>query len=319
MMLDLKTLVDQAESRIRTHVRNTYLEMSDVLSELAECKVFLKLENLQHTGSFKVRGALNKLLSLSEEEKEKGIVTASSGNHALAVAHGLKQLKLPGAIYLPEHASVAKLKMLKRYDVEIKLCPGDCTDAETLARQQSLEQKLTYISPYNDPQVIGGQGTIGFELFQTDPSIDCVFVAVGGGGLIAGIAGYLKAVKPDVQIIGCLPQNSPAMFEAVKAKKIVECPVLDTLSDGTAGGIEADAITFEPCLRLVDDWLVVSEEEMAKGMKVIFEEHRLVIEGAAGVAVAAFLQKAPEFKGKRVALILCGGNIDMHIFKNVAC
>ncbi len=316
-MIDIRSEVEEAEKRIRQYIRETPLELSYTIGDLYSSSVFLKLENFQHTGSFKVRGALNKLLSLPDDEKINGVVTASTGNHALAVAFGLKKLGIPGTIFLPDNVSKTKRQKLERFDVDVELRPGDPEAVETYARQFSLDEELVYISPYNDSKVIGGQGTIGVELTRQEPSIDSVFVAVGGGGLISGIGGYLKSFNPEAQIIGCLPENSPVMYESVKAKRILDWSVKETLSDGTAGGIESESITFEPCQRLVDDWVTVTEAEIITGLKLLFEDHRLVVEGSAAVAVAAFLKKAKELQGKRVAIVLCGGNVNIEKFKEL--
>lgn len=316
-MIDICLEVEEAENRIRKYIRETPLELSSTLGDLSGSSVFLKLENLQHTGSFKVRGALNRLLSLSDDEKRKGVVTASTGNHALAVAFGLRKLGIPGTIFLPDTVSKTKRQKLERFEVDVELRPGDPKAVETYARQFSLDEEFVYISPYNDSKVIGGQGTIGVELTRQKPSIDTVFVAVGGGGLISGIGGYLKNFNPETQIIGCLPENSPVMYESVKAKRILDWSVKETLSDGTAGGIESESITFEPCQRLVDDWVTVTEAEIVTGLKLLFEDHRLVVEGSAAVAVAAFLKKAEKLQGKGVAIVLCGGNVNIEKFKEL--
>ena len=304
-----------AEARIRPYARRTPLEGAFDLSDAA--RVFLKLENLQATGSFKLRGALNKLLALDEAQRRKGIITASTGNHGLAVAYALETLGLRGSIYLPENASPQKVAMLRRYDVALKFHGTDGVEAERQARRISEQEGRVYVSPYNDPHVIAGQGTIAVEVLKQLDGVDCVMASVGGGGLIAGIGGYLKAARPGVEVIGCLPMNSRVMYESIQAGEIVERPSLPTLSDGTAGGIETGAITFELCRQYVDDWVLVEEKAIGQAMKLIFEQHRLVVEGSAGVTVAAFLQIKKRLAGKTVALVLCGGNIDIDKFKAV--
>ncbi len=306
-----------AEARIRPYARQTPLEGAFDLSDAAQ--VFLKLENLQATGSFKLRGALNKLLALDEAQRRKGIITASTGNHGLAVAYALETLGLRGSIYLPENASPQKVAMLRRYDVALVFHGTDGVEAERQARRVSEQEGRVYVSPYNDPHVIAGQGTIGVEVLKQLDGVDCVMASVGGGGLIAGIGGYLKTARKDVEVIGCLPMNSPVMYESIQAGEIVERLSLPTLSDGTAGGIETGAITFELCRQYVDDWVLVEEEAIGQAMKRIFEQHRLVVEGSAGVTVAAFLQIKKRLAGKTVALVLCGGNIDIDKFKAVVC
>jgi len=306
-----------AEARIRPYVRQTPLDAAFNLSDAAQ--VFLKLENLQATGSFKLRGALNKLLALDEAQRSKGIITASTGNHGLAVAYALETLGLRGSIYLPENASPQKVAMLRRYDVALMFHGADGVEAERQARRVSEQEGRVYVSPYNDPYVLAGQGTIAVEVLKQLDGVDCVMASVGGGGLIAGIGGYLKTARPGVEVIGCLPMNSRVMYESIQAGEIVERPSLPTLSDGTAGGIETGTITFALCQQYVDDWVLVEEKAIGQAMKLIFEQHRLVVEGSAGVTVAAFLQIKERLAGKTVVLVLCGGNIDIDKFKTVVC
>lgn len=176
---------------------------------------------------------------------------------------------------------------------------------------------MVYISPYNDPQIIGGQGTIGIELRRQLDSIHAIFIALGGGGLISGIGGYLKSVNTDVTIIGCSPENSPVMVESIRAGKILKMESKPTLSDGTAGGIEPGAVTFELCQEFVDDYVLVSEDEIKKAMKLFIETHHMLIEGAAGVAVASFLKKKGSFADKNVVIIICGANIGLESLKMI--
>jgi len=318
--LNVKEAVLRAERRIRSYIRETPLEYSFYLSQVAGCNVFLKLENLQVTGSFKVRGAVNRLLTLNADERANGVVTASTGNHGMAVAYGLKRLGIEGVVYVPENASPQKIEMLGRYGAEIRFYGQECAQAESYAREESRRRGIVYISPYNDPEVVAGQGTIAVELLRQMDHVDFVFASVGGGGLIAGIGGFLKGANAGTRVIGCVPRNSPAMFESIKAGRIVESRILPTLSDGTAGGIEPGALTFDLCKRYVDDWMSVTEDEIQGAMRLIFERHRLVIEGAAGVSVASFLQATDLFEGDsraNVVLILCGGNVDIARFKQL--
>ncbi len=316
-MIDIKQEVTSAEKRIRPYIRETPLDSSFRLSEIAGCSAVLKLENLQQTGSFKLRGAMNKLLSLTPKERAAGVVAASTGNHGLAVAYGLSRLDITGSIFLPKNVSPQKLELLRKYEVGIQFYGNDSEETERHARSEAQRQGKIYISGYNDPKVLGGQGTVAVELMKQTESLDCIMVSVGGGGLISGIAGYFKEMERNVEIIGCLPQNSPVMYDAIKADRIVNTPVSETLSDGTAGGIETGAITFEPCKRYVDDWILVSEDDIRSSIKLIFEQHGYVIEGAAGVVVASFLKEKERFKGKKVALVICGGNIDISEFKTL--
>ena len=306
-----------AENRIREHIRETPAEHSLFLSQLGNCNVYLKCENLQLTGSFKLRGAVNKILSLSGEEKSRGLMTASSGNHGAAFSWALKKFGLKGSIVLPEITPQTKIDALLPYGAEIIKHGDDCIEAERFGRKAAAERGLTYIPPYNDPQIIGGQGTIGIELSRQIPDIDCVLVPVGGGGLIAGIAGYLKSENPDVEILGCQPENSAVMYHSVKAGRILDLESLPTISDGSAGGIEEDSITFPICQELVDDFILLTEDEIISAIKLILEKHYLLVEGAGALSVAAFLKQKDRFKEKNVALILSGSKISLEMLRKI--
>ncbi len=319
MLDDIHTLVREAHRRIAPHIRRTPLEPSPDLSAENHGAVFLKLENIQHTGSFKARGAMNRLMTLDDGQRSAGIITASSGNHGLATAFGMQRLGIAGVVCLPRHASPLKVRELERLGATIQFHGEDCEATECHARQLAEAQGMAYISPYNDWCVIGGQGTIGLEILDQLPQVDCIMASVGGGGLIAGIAGAVKARRKSVRVVGCLPTNSPAMAASVAAGRIVAVDCGETLSDGTAGGIEPGAVTFDACRTLVDDWVLVSEAEIRSAMVRVFDQHRLVIEGAAGVAVAGFLKMASRLRGQCVALVVCGGNIDAARFRRLIC
>jgi threonine dehydratase len=314
--MDLPVDILQAERDIRLYVRETPLEYSMHLSALIGCNVYLKLENLQHTGSFKVRGAMNKLLSLLPEQRARGVVAASSGNHGIAVAYGLYKLSAPGIVFVPETASSAKINLIREYGIDVRVYGEDCVLTEEYAREYARQHTMEYISPYNDPVVVSGQGTIGVELSRQLERIDAVFVALGGGGLIAGIGGYLKSVQSTL-VVGCSPQNSPVMFESIRAGRIVNMESLPTLSDGTAGGIEADSLTFPLCKQLIDKHILVSEEEIRSALRLFIETHHQLIEGAAGVTIAALLQQQEQFQGQNVVLIICGANMSLQALKMV--
>ena len=308
----------EAFERINSHVRETPLEESLAYTERTGANVYLKLENLQHTGSFKVRGALNKILSLSEKELTRGVVTASTGNHGAAVAHSLRMLDANGIVFASPKASASKIAAIKRMGVEVREHGDDPIEAENFARKYAEENALPYISPYNDPKTIGGQGTIGIELEKQLEKLDAVFISVGGGGLIAGVAGYLKSVSPGTKIIGCSPENSKVMIESIRSGRLIgDLPSLPTLSDGTAGGIEDGAITFEPCQTLVDEWITVTEDEIKASLIEFMDTHHMMIEGAAAVAIASFLKTGDRFRGKNVVLVLCGANIGVDMLTEV--
>lgn len=309
--MDVRAEVLAAEKRIRSYIRRTPLEFSPALSRTGDASVHLKLENFQLSGSFKLRGAMNKLLSLSNEERSRGVVTASSGNHGAACAYAFQQFGVAGTIYLPETASTAKIDALRLYDAELKLHGRDIVEAERIARQVAEKENRVFLSPYNDPLVIGGQGTIGLELEEQVENIDAVIVPVGGGGLIAGIAGYLKSVNRAITVVGCQPENSAVMAHSLQAGQILDEESQPTLSDGTAGGIEQGSITFELCRDLVDDFVLLSEEEIRTALRLILQNHHLLLEGSGALSVAAFLQQKKQWKGKNVVLVLSGSKISL--------
>jgi threonine dehydratase len=308
--------IGAARELLRPYVRLTPFDRSLPLSDRLGGDVRLKGEHLQHTGSFKARGALHKVLSLTSKARESGVVAASSGNHGAGVAWACGLTGLSAVIYVPEHASPAKVSMIRRYGAEVRHFGVDGLDTEQYARAMAEREGRTYVSPYNDWEVMCGQGTVAVEMVEQleGEGLDTVIVAVGGGGLIGGIAGYLKAVMPSVRIVGALPANSPVMAESVAAGRIVARDSLPTLSDGTAGGIEEGAVTFPVCQSLVDEWVLVSEAAIATAMRRFIDEHHQLVEGAAGVALAALERRAElgagaRLGGARVAVVLCGANI----------
>lgn len=309
----------RAEARLRPHLKETPLEHSLYLSRLTGCQVYVKLENLQYTGSFKARGALNKMLMLTPEQRARGVLAASTGNHGAAVASGADKLGINSLVFVPENASPAKVEAIRHLGAEIRVHGNDSVITEMFAREHAEKNGMTYISPYNDEHVIAGQGTIGVELARQLDPIDAVFVALGGGGMIAGIASYLKALRKEIKIIGCSPQNSCVMIESVKAGQVLEIASLPTLSDGTAGGVEADAITLPLCRELVDDYVTVSEDEIREALLRFIETQHLLIEGSAAVAIAAFLKQSEKFHGKNVVIVICGGNIGLAMLKSILC
>jgi threonine dehydratase len=289
-------------------VRETPLIHAFSLSQLTGCDVYLKLENIQHTGSFKVRGALNTMLALPPARREKGVVAASTGNHGAAVAFAARTLDMNALVFVPEGAAEAKVPRIRTFGAEVRTHGSDCVDAESHARRYAQAHAMTYVSPYNDARVIGGQGTIGVEIARQQPEIDVVIASLGGGGLISGIATYLKAVNDAIRIIAASPQNSCVMAASVKAGRILDKASQPTLSDGTAGGIEPGAITFDLCRALVDDYVLIAEDEIREALRLMVETQPMLIEGAAAVAVAALLKRQAEFQDQRVAVVLCGAN-----------
>ena len=308
--MSLHDEIGRARTLIAPHIRCTPVERAPAL-EVASAEVFLKLDNLQVTGSFKARGALHKLLSLDEAVRERGVIAASSGNHGAAVAYAAQTLGCKASVYVPTYASEAKIAAIKGYGGTVSQVGDDCVVTERHARATAEAQGLAYISPYNDLDVVRGQGTLGVELAEQLPSLDAVFVAVGGGGLIGGVGAYLKGINPDIQVVACSPERSPALHACLEAGAQVEVPCASTLSDATAGGVEEEAVTVPLCLEVVDRSLLVSEEAIAEGVRYLLGTHHTMVEGAAGVVVAAWRQVAEQFADRRVALVLCGANISM--------
>ena len=306
--------VKNASILIKDHIKKTNLDYSKYFSTLSSNEVYFKLENTQITGSFKIRGAFNKLLSLSQKEKQKGITTASTGNHGLAVAYASNKLNIPCKIYVPNIASDIKVNKIKKLGSKVIYFGEDCLDAEKKARKDSMKEKLAFISPYNDEHVMSGQGTLAVELIEQIKKLDVVIVSVGGGGLISGISKYLKSTWPEILVVGCSPENSPAMIKSMYAGKILDIESKPTLSDGTAGGLEPGSITFPICCEFIDQTILVTEDEIKKAMELYYNNENQIIEGAAGVAIATFLKIKNYFSEKKVGVIICGGNIDKKSF-----
>lgn len=308
MIEDLVERITQAERLIRPHVRETPVVQSLPLSEATGADVWLKCENLQVTGSFKARGATHCLLSLPDDVRRRGVIAASSGNHGAGVAYAGNTLGVPVTVYVPEYVSPAKVAAMRRFGATVTVFGTDGLDTEIEARRMADAHGQAYVSPYNDWSVVAGQGTVGVELRRQIDDIGTIIVAVGGGGLIGGIAAYVKHHAPDVYVVGAQPANSNVMIESMRVGRVVEVPSLPTLSDGTAGGIEADTVTFPLCRTLVDDWIEIGEDEIAAAMRHAIEVEHMLVEGSAAVAIAA-VSKASTLPAGRVVVVLCGANI----------
>lgn len=313
----LLPLAQEAELRIRPYIRETYLERSGALSHTFNADVYCKLENLQHTGSFKARGAMNKVLSLSDEERAAGIVAASTGNHGAAAARSAAVIGVPCHVFVPPGVDPSKLANIRRYGATIEEHGADPADAERFARRYAADRGSTYVSPYNDADVVAGQGTVGIELARQLERIDTVFVAMGGGGLGVGIAGVLKGLGRRTRIVACSPENSAVMAASVRAGRILDIPSQPTLSDGTAGGVEEDAITFDLCRELIDDYVTIPEDDIATALRQFMETHHLLIEGAAAVAVAGLGRMPDAIAGRTAVVIICGGNIGLDTLRRI--
>ena len=306
----------KAENRIRKFIRKTPIEFSPYLSKLCNCNVYLKLESEQLTGSFKIRGAFNKLLSC-KNELNNGFITASTGNHGKAVAYVSKMLNIKGTVYVPTKVSQTKLEAIKIYGINIKKYDGTSGKTEIHARRVAEKQKIQFISPYNDIDIAAGQGTVGYEVWGQLQNIDAIFVCIGGGGLISGVAGYLKHKNKNLKIFGCEPRNSCAMSASIKVGNVIEVEHKPTLSDGSAGGIEPGSITFDFCKKYVDEYIQVSEKEIKNAMIFMIEKHHKIIEGAAAVPIASLIKKKNLHRNKNIVVVLSGSGVGIDVIREV--
>ncbi|WP_430540279.1 threonine/serine dehydratase [Pseudomonas entomophila] len=301
--------ITDAHHALRPQVAVTPLSHSPGLSALTGCEVYLKCEHLQHTGSFKFRGASNKLRLLDPRQRSRGVITASSGNHGQGLALAGRLLGVPVTVYVSSDASPYKITAMRALGAEVVTLDCDPLSVELEAARQARCQDKPFVSPYNDPQIIAGQGTIGLELYEQQPDLDAVFVATGGGGMISGIGAALRGLAPQVELVGCWPANAPTLQRSLQVGKIIDVEEAPTLSDGTAGGVEPRSITFPLCQRLVRRTVLVDEDAIKAAMRVVAASERWIIEGAAGVAMAGMQALANEYQGKKVAVVLCGRNI----------
>jgi threonine dehydratase len=310
-MMTLFEKILEADVGIRPQVGVTPLELSTGLSALSGCDLLLKCEHLQPTGSFKVRGSANKIRVLDESARRAGVITASTGNHGQGVARAGALSGVAVTVYVGSSTPAEKIAAIRSLGAEVVAIDGPPIEAELQARRQAELQAKTYISPYNDLDVVAGQGTIGAELARQEAQLGAVFVSVGGGGLISGIGTALKRLSPHTRVVGVWPENSPCMLEALKAGAIVETTEYPTLSDATAGAVEVGSVTFPICSEVIDETVTVTEAEIAAAMRTVARTDRWIIEGAAGVAVAGALKCAPAHRGRRVAAVICGRNISL--------
>ena len=317
LQIDVPQLVLEAHERCGDYLPPTPLEYSPWLSERIEGEVWLKLDSMQRTASFKFRGAINKILTLTEEELDKGVVTASTGNFALAVAEAMRIRQHRATIYVANNIDPTRLELLRGLGLDLVIFGEGAWDAEKEARRMAEQEDRIYASPYNDPIVVGGQGTCGYEISRQIPGLDTALFACGAGGLLTGSAGWLKSHNPDVEVFGVSPANSPVMYESMRANKMVEMDTFPTLADTCAGGVDLDSITLDLCQRYVDEIMLLTEAEIEASIRLLFEQHRLVVEGSGALCVGALLKRKEQFKGKKVVVVLCGRNIDLEVFKRI--
>ncbi len=298
----------EAERIVSRYAYRTPVEYSETLSKLTGGEVYLKLENLQKTGSFKIRGALYKISKVKDEAR--GVVTASAGNHAQGVAFASSVFKIPCVVVMPETATITKVESAREYGAEVVLHGKIYDDAEKRAIKISEERGYMLIHPFDDPDIISGQGTIALEIAEQIKDVDAVIAPIGGGGLISGISVVMKSTNPDVEIIGIEPENAPKFAESVKAGKILSVEIKPTIADGLVTK-KPGKLTFRIVSKMVDRILTVSENEIAKAIHLLLEKEKILAEGAGAVGVAALLGNKLDVSGKKIAVVVSGGNIDL--------
>ena len=309
--------IEEAQKRIRDLIYVSPCPESENLSKRLGAHVHLKFENLQRTGSFKERGAANKLKQLTDEEKETGVIAASAGNHAQAVAYHGTKLGIDSTIVMPEATPLVKVTRTRRFGAEVVLEGSNYDEAYAHACDLADERGLTFVHPFNDRAIIAGQGTLGLELLEQNPYIDVVICSVGGGGLISGTAAALKETNPKIRVIGVEPESLPSMTTSLKEKRIVEVPEGQTIADGIAVR-EVGNLTYATASKYVDEMVTVTEKEIANAILVLLEEEKTVAEGAGAAPVAALLSgKISHIEDKNVFPIISGGNIDVNVISKI--
>ena len=299
--------IQAASQRLQGAVLQTPCVESRTLSQITGAQVFLKFENLQFTASFKERGALNKLLMLSDDDRAHGVVAMSAGNHAQGVAYHAQRLGLRAVIVMPRFTPGVKVERTRGFGAEVVLHGDTLAEARAHAYQLAQEQQLTFVHPYDDEAIAAGQGTLALEILQAEPDLDMLVVAIGGGGLIAGIATAAKAIKPAIEVVGVQVQRFPSMLNAVRNSDL---PMgMSTIAEGIAV-TQPGVITQEVVKRCVDDLLLVDEGDIEQAVLMLLEIEKTLVEGAGAAGLAALLRHPEQFKGKKVGLVLSGGNID---------
>jgi threonine dehydratase len=306
----------QARERIRDEIYLTPCRKSTFLSQRTGATVFLKLDNLQMTGSFKERGACNRLMLLSTEERQRGVIAASAGNHAQAVAYHGARLGIGTKIVMPEGTPLIKVERTREYGAEIVLYGSSFDESYEHALELQAAEGRIFVHPFNDPGVIAGQGTLGLEVLEQVDELDAVLVAVGGGGLASGVCVAIKEKRPDVEIIGVEPEVLPSMKRAFQHGEVYEIPEARTLADGVAVR-RVGELTFKLVRKYIDDLVTVTEHDIATTVLTLLEREKTVAEGAGALPLAALLSDAVELEGKRVCALICGGNIDVNVISRI--
>lgn len=302
---------------LKDAIRQTDVIYSPSISQESGCNVYLKTENLQITGSFKVRGAYYKISQLTDEEKKRGVIACSAGNHAQGVALASEKFGIKSIICMPDGAPISKVEATKSYGAEVVLVPGVYDDAHNEAERLREEKGYTFIHPFDDEDVIAGQGTIGLEIIEQIKDADVIAVPVGGGGLVSGVAFAVKSLNPKIRVYGVQSAGAPSMVNSLEQKKIITLPSVSTVADGIAVK-EPGKITFEACSKYVDGVVSVTDDQVSAAILTLIEKQKMIAEGAGAVAVAAVMfNKIPDVKGKKVVCLVSGGNIDVTILSRV--
>ena len=308
--------IQKARETLNGVICRTGLAYSNIISEMSGNNVYLKMENLQRTGSFKLRGAYNKIANLSESEKKNGVIASSAGNHAQGVALAATTFGIKSTIVMPKHAPLSKVIATRGYGAKVVLHGDVYDDAYAEAKRIQAEENATFVHPFNDPLVMAGQGTIALELFEDLPDVDVVVVPIGGGGLISGMAVALKRLKPTIKIIGVQTKNCPGMAESIARKQIVTVDGIPSIADGITVKTPGD-LSFDLCQRYVDDIVTVDEEEIASAILLLLEKVKTVAEGAGAASIAAVLNRLSGYKNKKIVAVISGGNIDVNMMTRI--
>lgn len=308
--------IENAAKLLKTRIKHTPLIRSEFLSEITNGCVYLKLENLQKTGAFKIRGAFTALSRLEQEGDSKGVITASSGNHGQAVGLAAAELGINATIVVPEHVSKSKLEKIEQFDVTV-IKRGSYEEVEPLAKKLAHDKNLTYVSGYNHPDIIAGQGTVALEILKAEPETDAIIVPVGGGGLVSGIAIAAKGLNPEIQIIGVQAEASPMVYHCWKSNEFIEVNEEETVASGLMGGIQEGSITLSIMRDKLDDMILVEEGTITHALKILYEAEGQRVEGAAAVAVAGILKDPERFRGENIVAVLSGGNIEESTFQQL--
>lgn len=308
--------IQKARTTLQGVICRTGLAYTNTISEMSGNQVYLKMENLQRTGSFKLRGAYNKIANLSAEEKVKGVIASSAGNHAQGVALAATSFGIHSTVVMPKNAPLSKVNATRGYGARVVLHGDVYDEAYAEAKRIQDEQGATFIHPFNDPMVIAGQGTIGLELLEDLPDVEVVVVPIGGGGLIAGMAIALKKMKPSIKVIGVQTKNMPCMAKALANQCVVTIDGIPTIADGIAVKTPGN-LTFDIVQRYVDEIVTVDEEEIASAILLLLERVKTVSEGAGAASVAAVLNRFAEYKDRKIAAVISGGNIDVNTMTRI--